>query len=216
MDKLLKLKCSRYLRVTLREFVLRMLSPFDSGAFLAIIAAPLAVTLTYYSFGLSALDIHLGSVLIGAYALLGAYITYGIIWILLAPLAAWRKEREKGFWDGNKFIYHKPILVLTKQAIPEENGIGTPFKVTDPEANTFIWWKTEVDNAKDRVMTTVDFQHDNRQMSWDGGMISPAEATGGIITNKAKKLYLHTCLKKDTSPVIVRVYITAFEVFNQG
>jgi hypothetical protein len=213
MDNKLRVKYQRYFKAFLREFFSEILAPLDRNAFLVVVAAPLSAGLYFYYFGITAMDHHLGALLIGFYSFVGAYVAYILLCIIRSPFVAYQRESNKGYWEGAAFIYKQPLLVFTKRLTVEENNKPFTFHVDDPEPNTFVRYKIDVENAEDRVLASIDFAHGKNlesMLSWS--TLRGIGPGGGIRLPNDKALSLVACLKENTVPVTIRVYIKSFEI----
>lgn len=124
-----------------------------------------------------------------------------------------------GQWEGNVFVYHQPLLVFTKMVTWEESLKPFIFTIDGegaPPPNTFIYWRIDADRAKNRVKATIDGPLGNMaevflnmKRSTDAGFNS------GIQLTEDRRMSLVAKLDEGTVPVILRVYITSYEVENK-
>lgn len=137
---------------------------------------------------------------------------------LKAEMHKWPTEGTSdsdGEWEGNTFVYREPLLILTKKVTWQDNLKPYVFIIDgegSPEPGSFIYWRIDADRAKSKVKAIIDWAH-GMEAKWKLNINRHADEFGdGIRLPNNRKLSLVTKLDKGTAPVIVRVYITSFEV----
>ena len=64
-----------------------------------------------------------------------------------APHSAIAAERKKGSWDGERFIYFEPRLLVTTEFKETDNGMEAVFNADDIPAGAVVDYKIEIDGG---------------------------------------------------------------------
>lgn len=128
------------------------------------------------------------------------------------------REHALGTWNDRTFLFHRPQLVLTARVTTADNNKPIEVKIgPDVIAPSLVRYVIEAEQATDRVQAVMGWAHGGLiNLQWaPGHAVYPMNAAGrrtGGIRFLGAPLSLCVCLKPDTIPVNVRVYVSAFEL----
>jgi len=124
-----------------------------------------------------------------------------------------------GQWDGNVFVYHQPLLVFTKLVTWQDSLKPFVFTIDGegaPELNSLVTWRVDIDRATERVNAIITHAHGiAAEVLLDIKKNNRGEFSSAISMSEDRKMALVAKIEKGTVPVILRVYITSYEVNNK-
>ncbi len=138
---------------------------------------------------------------------------YFLINLIRAPFIVAQEDKKLGHWDGTAFIYHEPKIVFTKLFTVEDNEKIFQIPLPDCEPYSFVSFYVKVKRGPDRIRTVI-----LPGLSWGNGMAwareshATAEPVGGSTSGKENRLTIKANMLPDTVPLIVRVYVTAWDL----
>ncbi|HHF7376044.1 hypothetical protein [Legionella bozemanae] len=99
-----------------------------------------AITLSFYRyfFDENKMMDELNTLIVGAIAFVGSYGIYLLIGLISAPYIAYKREKEKGNFFGNRFVYHLPRHIYTTIIKPTDHEQLTTFVIKDAEPNSLV------------------------------------------------------------------------------
>lgn len=134
---------------------------------------------------------------------------WALICLIRAPFVVLKKERELGRWHGNRFIYHRPLLVATLRC----RATGEPqfHKVIfdDAEPSSFVYYELEAEGNPPQhlfsAMLAGDFILGEYRDIGRG-----LQRTGGLRIGKDKSAELMITMREDMASQTIRVYARNF------
>jgi hypothetical protein len=144
-----------------------------------------------------------------ALATIGALPIWALINLVIAPIKALKAERELGSWQGARFVYREPQLVLTCEWSPIDNGkfVPTTLKV---EEGLLIDYRIEVDGPTERINCILLGAYFFRPLE-DVLRTARFDRRGRVVVKRDGTVGLHCYSLPNTLPALIRVYVLAFE-----
>ena len=146
-------------------------------------------------------------------ALGAAVLGWTAISILYAPYRAHREDKERGFWNGNHFIYRHPFLVATVRIL-EDGGRSQKrtIRFDDAEPSALAYYTIEL-TPKTQGRAGVHLTNMEGADELREGWITPSgEQHLGVKLSADRTVTMLAKLKADTSPVICRIWCHSFYV----
>lgn len=134
-----------------------------------------------------------------------------IVFLLWCSIAAASKvskeEKQKGQLNKNKFVYHTPLHVLTREVSPKDNGKKFKFKCKDVEPNSFVEFKVESENSNE-FLIKVGIGGEKQDIP----VICHPTCKLGVRIGEDKSLCLVTELFPETESSIIRVTVLSWKI----
>lgn len=146
----------------------------------------------------------LGIFIVGAIAFLGSYVAYGIVSLISAPFIAGKREKERGTYYENRFVYHSPLHIQTILITPQDNEKKLKVTVKDAEPNSFVLFKLDYDKGKGYLSVGPLLGGENTEL------IRKIEY--GIRLNSKREAFFTMYSFKDSDPTIARISILCWEI----
>jgi hypothetical protein len=134
---------------------------------------------------------------------------WALINLVVAPIKALNAEKSSGTWQGARFLYREPQLVLTCEWEPKDNGkfVPIPLKI---DGGLLVDYRIEVDGPVERINCIVLGAYYFRPVE-DVLRTARFDLRGRAVVKKDGSVGLHCYSRPDTLPALVRVYVLAFE-----
>jgi hypothetical protein len=191
-------------------FVRGIFSPIvNAGAFFGLVTIPFLLFFLSAFLGEKGLTTRIDTLGATTLATIGALPLWALINLVMAPIAALRAEKNSGSWQGFRFIYREPQLVLTTEWRPSDNGnfVSIPLKI---DGGLLIDYRIEVDGPQDRINSLVLGAYFFRPLE-DVLRTTRFNLRGRAVVKKDGSVGLHCYSLPDTLPALVRIYALAFE-----
>jgi hypothetical protein len=191
-------------------FVRGLFSPIvNAGAFFGLVTIPFLLFFLSAFLGEKGLTTRIDTLGATTLATIGALPLWALINLIMAPMKALSAEKDLGAWQGFRFIYREPQLVLTAEWRPSDNGnfVPIPLKI---DGGLLIDYRIDVDGPQDRINSLVLGAYFFRPLE-DVLRTTRFNLRGRVVVKKDGCVGLHCYSLPDTLPALVRVYVLAFE-----
>ena len=136
-----------------------------------------------------------------------AFVCFVVVNAFRAIFKAGRELDKVGTWQGDQFIYHEPMHVLTVSVTAKNNDVPHIFAVPDAEDNSLVVTKMVFDAGQNSAVSA--------QIGWAK---SPVVIGGNfhfgmnasLRLPKDRRLALWTEAIPEASPATIRVYISSW------
>lgn len=205
------IKAGWRVRNFLRVFVADVTAPVrDNQQQLTALLALLAAYYAVKSKGLAALFEQIGIFSTWWTTLLAAIpIWIGINFIRAAAKTA-DAEASKGFWIGNKFVYHTPEPIGAVEWRPKDNGSSKPIQLKHPQRDSVAHISLDFYPSTDRIRAGVVWVEQQRLTPQFMHTPSQGGSSGSRVNNG--RLWVVAESQAATVPVIIRVYCHYFVI----
>lgn len=195
-----------------RSFWSGLISPvFNPSAFFGFIVQGIGVAVLYFLLGPSKLLEITTSTVAGLIAFSAAMACWAVIQVIMTPFKVMRIEKSLGTWAGNRFIYHQPRHVLTKQWAPEDNETVFAFIVPGVVPDALVDYKIEIDGPADRLNCMIIGAYYFRPIA-EALTLGRFGLHGRVRLRKDRQLVLSCFSTPNSVPAIIRVYVISWEI----
>ena len=205
-----RIKLRSRLRAMWSFFVRGLYAPiFNANAFFGLITIPFSIFFLSAFLGekgvISRLDT-LGATVLSTVAALPIWALVNVVWAYAKTISA---ERAAGTWQGPRFIFREPQLILTYEWRVTDNQGFVPIQLAIDDG-LLIDYRIDIDGAESRtnclVMGAYFFRPIEAVLR-----IARFDRRGRAVVKKDRTVGLHCYLLPDTLPTQLRVYMLAFE-----
>jgi hypothetical protein len=191
-------------------FLRGLYSPIaNAGAFFGLITIPFLLFFLSAFLGQKGVSGRIDTMAATVLSTIAALPIWALINLVIAPIKALNAERQLGSWQGARFLYREPQLVLTCEWRAEDNGkfVPIPLKI---DGGLLIDYRIEVDGPTQRINCIVLGAYFFRP-SDEVLRTARFDLRGRAVVKKDGSVGLHCFSLPDTVPALVRVYVLAFE-----
>jgi hypothetical protein len=218
MDRqIAEIKARRIIRRMPKEFWAEFTGPlFNRGQLITLSLAVMATFIVLRSGDDKAMANEVAGWQVAIEAFSYVALAWAVLSLILAPFRIVKKDREKGGWNGNDYIYFKPDLVDVSVWTPNEADKGKTIVFRDVEPGSLVAYKVELYPPVQIRASIFMERYCGELDNILGSIITPGGAARlpghgliGIVGNKA---VLRVKLDPKTVEVTARTYVTQFTV----
>lgn len=180
---------------------------FNRGLILALVAPAITLSFYRYFFGEDKMMEELNSLIVGAITFVGSYLIYILIGLICAPFIAYKKEKEKGSFFGNRFVYHKPFHIYTTIMKPEDHDQTITFVIKDAEPNSLVCFEFKYRDGLGYVSVIGSSEHVKNSIE----VANLRSQKLSLRIDKQQKATLRCFTAPDSDNTQLRIYMLSWE-----
>lgn len=180
---------------------------FSSGQILTFMTACIGLFIILQTASVGDRDMQATQWAVSVQAFGFALIGWAIISMICAPFVTVKKDRERGFWSGNRFVYKVPLLVQTIRCRATGNTEMYKVRFDDAEPGSYVDFHIDLESGGHlaeigigSTFLTGPIPYKN----WPG--------TGSMMLSADKTAVVQINLPTEALPITARVYCRSFSI----
>jgi hypothetical protein len=197
-------------RLFWRIFLKNLYSPvINANAFFSWITIPFTLYFLSAFLGEHSVVSRMDTLGVGALSIIAAMPIWAIIILLISPFRVGSFEKNEGRWTDGRFVFKQPKLVHSFEWRPSNNGGASTFD-SKIDGGLLVDYRIEADGPVERINCVVIGAYYFRPLE-QVLQTCRFDLRGRVVVRRDGTLSLLCHSRPDTLPVIVRVYVLAFE-----